>query len=1559
MRRIGAELLLVLVATLAFDGCGSGKFFNPTDRLLVGVQASAGSIDRSQHLSLTATVTEGGAADSSGVTWGTPTCPASSCGTITSTGGNTATYQPPSAVSNLLTVTATATSVKDTTQSGSATFLVAPDPAVSGVASVFPAKIGSAYSIQLISGGTPPYNLQVSAPGSVADGSAAMRLVSYAPSTASTSGCTGLPAWLSFNQNTGILSAANGTIPNTATDFVCTLKVTDALGVSSAGGTVDILVPISITTTALPPTEQTQSSYNATLTAQGGSGVYSWTVLGSLPAGLSLNANTGVISGTVGASATTQQFAIQAAGSASDAVVSESFTIAVSPLLAILQSSASDLTFNISSKHSLTLQTAAGTGAGSLTWTAVSALPSWLSLSSTTGVLSATSVPVTATTSQVTVQVADALGLTATASLNITVPVIITTASLPMAEPTEASYAGPLKAAGGSGTYSWNLIGLLPNGLSLDPVTGLISGAVGANAATQTFSVQVTDTSGAFGSQQYTLTVNPQLAIVAPTSASLIANIGNTYNLTLQNATGTGVGPFTWSVAANSTAPPWLTLSSSGAISASNVPGTAITQPFTVQVKDAANVIATLPVTIVIPIIITPSALPSAEVQTNYSLGLKAEGGSGMYPSWTLVTGSLPAGLSLNPSTGLISGLVAANAAGQTFTVHVTDSNSASGMQQYTLGVNAGVVITTTSLPNWTVNNPYSQNLSAVGGVTPYTWTVVSGSLPAGLTLDSTTGNISSSPGATGCPAGTSNFSVTVQDSLNIASPAQALSITTTTAPVTITTTSIGTYSGGVPYNKPLQARGGVCGATVTWSVASGSSLPGWLNLSPGGVLSGTPGPNDTGNDTFVVQATDGVTTATQSLTLVFSALYNISGQVSLANGGGPLQGVVISLGPNLSATTDSSGNFSIRAGNGTYTITPSFTPSSNPPQSSTFVPASSNITAANGALAITVSGSDLTESNLTALLGYTVSGKVSYVGKLNPLKLNRVFIGLQSTNCNNCSILGTSAPTPVGTPPASSFTVQGVPPGTYMLNAWMDFAGYGIPNAFDPSGTAGPVTVSVANGNITNAAVTVNDATAVGAVSTGPSLKASPIELGAIIQYQPIIQNGVEQATIYNLQWSSTDETSCETAPDGGFIINPVNQPSNPIVAGSGRTVIFDGQNPANAAVLSLPPLQDGPYSICMQAVAVDPVTGVFQPSTWSHVDPPITLGALTGSPGTNTVSGNVTIPDAAPPSGPLYVGCYDVNTGNIYGTSVETGQLSVGQNPYSVSGVPTGASCFIFAMLDQDGDGFITPSNPSQAINNLSSVGDVYNTNAQNPTLVTIVGNTTQDVDLTPFVNNSSSALATQHVRATNLSGSTQQESYNLNFLITPLVSLPTKVTLLSGPNVVAPADFSICTTCGEESEFNIPLSTNGVRPQVGDSYVLQISYSDTTLAPDVVTLTVTGVSDNFATNLSPTGSAPSDTPTFSWVDPANAGSYMYRFLLSDSIGNTVWQIPDQGSFLNFFSSSITSVPWSTTADPTGAKNPPSVASLTSGATYTWSITIRDSNGNSTKTQVNITAP
>ena len=115
-----------------------------------------------------------------------------------------------------------------------------------------------------------------------------------------------------------------------------------------------------------------------------------------------------------------------------------------------------------------------------------------------------------------------------------------------------------------------------------------------------------------------------------------------------------------------------------------------------------------------------------------YNVSLVADGGVAPY-TWTLTSGSLPPGMNPLSSAGVISG-TPTSTGHYSFTVKATDaqSNSASANLSITVNASAGTLtITTTTLPIGTINTPYNALLAANGGITPYTWSIVSGS-PAG-----------------------------------------------------------------------------------------------------------------------------------------------------------------------------------------------------------------------------------------------------------------------------------------------------------------------------------------------------------------------------------------------------------------------------------------------------------------------------------------------------------------------------------------------------------------------------------------------------------------------------------------------------------------------------------------------------------------------------------------------------------------------------------------------------------------------------------------------------------
>lgn len=160
------------------------------------------------------------------------------------------------------------------------------------------------------------------------------------------------------------------------------------------------------------------------------------------------------------------------------------------------------------------------------------------------------------------------------------------------------------------------------------------------------------------------------------------------------------------------------------------------------------------------PLVITTRSLPTGVVNTSYSATLAVTGGLAPY-TWSITSGSLPSGLSMS-AQGVISGTPTANGS-FAITVQVTDSQkptAAIATSGYTLTINNPLSITTTKLDPASVNIPYVATLTASGGVPLYKWSVLSGSLPDGLTLSSA-GVISGTP----TKEQVSTFTVQVTDS--------------------------------------------------------------------------------------------------------------------------------------------------------------------------------------------------------------------------------------------------------------------------------------------------------------------------------------------------------------------------------------------------------------------------------------------------------------------------------------------------------------------------------------------------------------------------------------------------------------------------------------------------------------------------------------------------------------------------------------------------------------------------------------------------------------------------
>jgi len=417
------------------------------------------------------------------------------------------------------------------------------------------------------------------------------------------------------------------------------------------------------------------------------------------------------------------------------------------------------------------------------------------------------------------------------------------------------TYSGPVHIFGGFGAITASISsGALPAGLTLDPSTGVISGTPTV-PGDYLFTVQVTDsfTPPAVATQVYKLHVAPPLLISAPVGTDGVVNAP--YSVTLA-ATG-GTGNDTWTSIAG-VLPAGLSLSPSGVLSGTPTQVNLAGNTITVQVKDSGSPAQTAQVNITIRIAAAllintaPGSLPDAVVGTPYSFTFQSSGGIAPI-RWTLASGQLPTGLSLN-SNGTLSGTPTATGSFM-FAVRAGDGSSPSQTITINVAIRSASPLVITSvggaLPDAVAGQPYGFALQATGGTLPLAWTVMNGVLPAGLIL-SGTGLLSGTPTIAN-PSPTA-FTVQVQDS---GSPAQIKSLLFTIrvpAPLTIAPASgpLPDALAGVAFNTTLTTTGGV--GPVIFSL-TGGALPAGLTLSPAGVITGAT--NAVGNYAFTVKAVD------------------------------------------------------------------------------------------------------------------------------------------------------------------------------------------------------------------------------------------------------------------------------------------------------------------------------------------------------------------------------------------------------------------------------------------------------------------------------------------------------------------------------------------------------------------------------------------------------------------------------------------------------------------------------------------------------------------------------
>jgi len=705
--------------------------------------------------------------------------------------------------------------------------------------------------------------------------------VSWSTSAGTLSGTSTTGATITLPAATG----SSQTVTITATSVADTTKT----------GTATITVPVAPAVTSLTAPQQSVAvgtTYSVTLAGTGGISPYkNWALAaGTLPACLSLNASTGVLSSPSIPTAACVgvysgiKFSMSDSGTATALTATSSAqTITVTGPTLAFSSTLPAGSVGTAYAGSVTASGALGATTYSL---ASGALPAsgHLTLNAATGAITGTPYAADAGTFNFTVKVVDQYGDTATSgalSITINAPTLTFPASLGGGN-VGTAYSASVAATGAVGTTTYTVnSGALPASghITLNAASGAISGTpYAADAGTSTFTIKVTDQYGdtaTSGSLSINITA-PTLTFSTPSAA---APVGTAYSSSA--AANGAAGTATYSLASGALpASGHLVLNTStGAITGTPYAADDGPYTFTVKVTDQYGDTATsgtLSITVASPAISFPISLPGGNVGTAYSASVAGSGPVGA-TTYVVNSGALPASghVTLNAATGAITGTpYAADAGTSTFTIKVTDQygdTATSGPLSITITAPAITFATPAATAN--VGSAYASSAAASGTVGATTYAINSGSLPASghLAFNTSTGAIAGTP--YNADKGTSTFTVSVTDQYGDTATSGSLSINVIAPTITFGTPAP-TATVGTAYSSSAAASGTV--GTTTYAIAGGS-LPasGHLLLNPGtGAIAGTPYAGDVGPFNFTVSVTDqyGDTATSGTFTITITA---------------------------------------------------------------------------------------------------------------------------------------------------------------------------------------------------------------------------------------------------------------------------------------------------------------------------------------------------------------------------------------------------------------------------------------------------------------------------------------------------------------------------------------------------------------------------------------------------------------------------------------------------------------------------------------------------------------
>jgi hypothetical protein len=637
--------------------------------------------------------------------------------------GGTLSGTPSSSGSASFTITATDAG-GGTHGTGSRAYTLAVDPAAAAVPTAGAVSYSAPYNAGSGTAQAVTLNLGGGTAASVAVASAA----SHGTATASGTTITYLPT------------------ANFAGSDSFTYTATNASG-TSAPATVSVTISaptITLSPTTLP-NATAGSAYSQTLVASGGLAPYTYAVTaGALPGGLTLSG--GTLSGTPSSSGSAS-FTITAtdSGGGTHGAGAQAFTLVVDPA-AVGAPTAGAVSFSAAynggsgSAQTVTLSLAGGTATG----VAVASAAAHGTATASGTTITYLAHPNYAGPDSFTYTATNASGTSAPATVTVTVaaPVLTLSPSTLPGATVGTAYAQSFTATGGRAPYTYAVTaGSLPAGLTL--VGATLSGTP-TTAGTSNFTLQVTDTGvGTAGTASVALQIVVGTGVAPPTAGAVTGTAAYNPGGGTATAIALNLGGGTAAAIAITTNPAHGTATVAGtSVAYLPVAGYYGADAFAYTATNAAGTSApaTVSLTIAPPSIALAPSAPSEVLLTGTGASLAPVAlTGGVAPYAYSINPALPAGLSLDPATGALSGTPVASAPDTTYTVTVTDSAGQRASAKFVLRVAAPVPalsITPAALPTAREGTLLDLTFATAGGAAPYTYSITAGALPDGLALD-------------------------------------------------------------------------------------------------------------------------------------------------------------------------------------------------------------------------------------------------------------------------------------------------------------------------------------------------------------------------------------------------------------------------------------------------------------------------------------------------------------------------------------------------------------------------------------------------------------------------------------------------------------------------------------------------------------------------------------------------------------------------------------------------------------------------------------------------------